>query len=53
MLGLIKDLKARYGISMKYARCDDAKENEILNVHANRKERVFSLSTSCQCSSTK
>ena len=28
MLGLFKHLKSKYGTSMKYARCDDAKENK-------------------------
>ena len=33
---------------MKYARCNNAGENEILKGHAHRKGWVFSLSTPCQ-----
>ena len=44
MLGLIKDLKTKYGIQVRYAKCNNAQKTRILNGFANRKGLVLNLS---------
>ena len=45
MLSLIKDLKAMYGFNVKYARCDNAGENEDIEGLVHRKGWVLNLNT--------
>ena len=45
MLSLAKDLKAKFGIHVQHARCENSGENKILKRLANRKGWTLTSST--------